>query len=365
MINVSKPIIGQKEINAVLDTMRTGMIVQGPKTQELENKFALYCGTKYAVAFNSGTAAIHAGLYAMGIKEGDEVITTPFTFVATANPILMQKAKIIFADIGEEDFNIDPKEVENKISLKTKAVIPVDLYGQIYNYKDISRLAKKYKFKILEDACQAVGAEFKNTKSGNFGEVAAFSLYATKNMMCGEGGLITTNHKEITEKCKMFRHHGQSEKTRYQYFDLGYNYRLTDMNASIALVQLQKIDQLNEKRRINAKKLSSGLTGIKGIVPPKVKDGFTHVFHQYTIRITNDFKLTREKFIETLREKEINTGIYYPKPLHLHPYFQKMGYREGDFPIAEKVAKEVVSLPVHPSLTDKEVDYVIDVINNI
>ena len=360
MINISKPIIGKDEIDAVVSVMKSGIIVQGPKTAKLESEFAKYCKTKYAVAFNSGTAAIHAGLYAFGIKSGDEVITSPFTFVASANPILMQNAKVVFADISEEDFNLDPQEVEKKITKRTKVVLPIDLYGQIYNYNAIKKITKKNKIKILEDACQAVGAEQKNKKAGNFGEIGAFSLYATKNIMSGEGGMITTNDKKLMERCKQFRHHGQSEKTRYEYWDIGYNYRTTDICASIGLVQLKKVEKLNSARIKNAKKISKGLDGIKGLIIPRIKAGNKHVFHQYTIRITKDCKITRDELLIKLKENEINCGVYYPKPLHLHPHFAKMGYKEGDFPVAEKLAKEVISLPVHPSLTEKEINFVIN-----
>lgn len=360
MINVSRPIIGQEEINAVVSTMQSGIIVQGPKTIQLEKEFAKYCGTKYAVAFNSGTAAIHAGLYALGISEDDEVITSPFTFVASANPILMQNGRVVFADISEEDFNLDPKEVEKKVTKKTKAILPIDLYGQIFNYDAIKKTAKKNKLKILEDACQAVGAQQKGKKAGNFGDIGAFSLYATKNIMSGEGGMITTNNVSLMEKCKQFRHHGQSEKTRYEYWDIGYNYRTTDICASIGLIQLKKVEKFNSARIRNAQKLSVGLSEINGLIVPKIKPKNKHVFHQYTIRITRDCKITRDELLVKLKENEINCGVYYPKPLHLHPHFAKMGYRKGDFPVAEKIAKEVISLPVHPSLTEKEIEFIIN-----
>lgn len=363
MIQVSKPMMGEEEVNSVVEVIKSGMIAQGPKVKELEEKFAEYCGSKFAVAFNSGTAAIHAGLYALGIKEGDEVITTPFTFVATANPILMQGAKVVFADINEKDFNLDAVEVSKKITDKTKAIVPVDLYGQIYDYEKISEIAKKYSLKILEDACQAIGAEQKGLKAGKFGDIGAFSLYATKNIMCGEGGLIVTDSEEVAELCKRFRHHGQSEKTRYEYWDLGYNYRMMDLQAAIASVQLKKCDELNEKRIKNAHRLTEGLKGVKGIMLPGVKNDNHHVFHQYTIRITEDFGHSREDVISHLKEKGVGTGIYYPKPLHLHPHFMKFGYKEGDFPVAEKMAKQVLSLPVHPSLTDDEIDLIINSIN--
>ena len=362
MISLSKPIISIKEIAAVKNVLKSGLLAQGEKVRILEEKFSQYCKMKHAVAFNSGTAAIHAGLYALGIQPGDEVITTPFTFVATANPICMLGAKVIFTDISEKDFNIDPAGIEKKITKKTKAVIPVDLYGQIYNYARINSIAKKYNLKILEDACQSIGASQNGKKSGNFGNIAAFSLYATKNIMCGEGGLITTNDSKIAEKCKLFRHHGQSEKTRYEYWDLGYNYRMTDLAAAIAIEQLKKLDIFNKKRIRNAEKLSAGLKNIKGLLLPRVMEGNMHVFHQYTIRITNQAKYTRDELMQFLNKNKIGCGVYYPKPLHLHPYFRKMGYKEGDFPLSEKLSKEVLSLPVHPRLGLKDINYIIKAI---
>jgi perosamine synthetase len=362
MINISKPILQEEEIEAVVAVLKSGTIVQGPKTAEFEQAFAKYCGVKYAVAFNSGTAAIHAGLYALGIGPGDEVITSPFTFVASANPILMQGAKVVFADISEEDFNIDPKDVEKRITERTRALLPIDLYGQIHDYGSLLALAKKKNLKILEDACQAVGAEYRGVKAGNFGDVGAFSLYATKNIMCGEGGMLTTNEESVMEKAKQFRHHGQSEKTRYEYWDIGYNYRMTDINAAIGIEQLKKIEKFNAQRKANAEKYFEGLSGIKGLVLPEVKNDKNHVFHQFTIRITQDFRRTRDELLAFLKEKGIVCGVYYPKPLHLHPHFMKMGYKEGDFPVAERMSKQVLSLPVHPSLSDQEIVFVIDAI---
>ncbi len=364
-IPISRPLIGREEIAAVNQVLKSGMLAQGPQVATLENKFAQYCGTKYAVAVNSGTAALHAALYALGIHTGDAVITTPFTFVASANPILMQGAKVVFADISAEDFNLDPQAVIKKITPQTKAILPVDLYGQIYNYPALKKIAEKYKLKIIEDACQAIGATYKQKKAGNFGDAAAFSLYATKNIMSGEGGLITTNNANVAELCRRFRHHGQSEKTRYQYWNLGYNYRLTDLAAAIALAQLRKVERFNQKRRAHAQKLIRGLAGIRGLILPQIKNGYTHVFHQFTVRITKDFKLKREALIAHLQKHQIGCGIYYPKPLHLHPHFRRLGYRRNDFPVSEKIAQEVLSLPVHPALTAQNLNYIIQTIKSV
>jgi perosamine synthetase len=340
------------------------MLVQALRVKELEEQFALYCKTKYAVAFNSGTAALHSGLYALGINHGDEVITTPFTFVATANVILMLGAKPVFADINEDDFNINPREVAKKFTKKTRAIIPVDLFGQVYDYGRLSMVIENRGIKILEDACQAIGAEHNGKKAGNFGNAAAFSFYATKNITCGEGGVTVTNNKKVMELCKMFRHHGQFEQRRYEYYDIGYNYRMTDIAAAIALAQLKKVKRFNAQRIINAKMLSDGLKNIKGLILPTIHKQNKHVFHQYVVRITKDFKSSREQFMNYLTEKGVGNGVYYPKPLHLVWHLKRLGYKKGDFPIAEQVSQEVLSLPVHPLITKKELQYIISTIKN-
>jgi len=365
MIKIAQPIIKKEEIRAVVRVLKSGMIAQGPIVAEFEKRFTDSCGIKYAVAVNSGTAALHCALYAAGINEGDEVITTPFTFVATANVIIMQRAKPVFVDILPDTFNIDPAKIEEKITKKTKAILPVDLYGQIYDVGAINKIAKKYKLKIIEDACQAHGAEFNHKKAGTFGDVGCFSFYATKNMITGEGGMMITNNEEYAELAKRFRHHGQSEKTRYQYFDLGFNYRMTDIAAAIGLEQLKKINDYNEKRIKNTQILTEGLKNIKGLITPIIKKNYKHVFHQYTIRVTDEFKMTRDELTNYLKEKEIGSAIFYPKPLHLHPHFKKFGYKKGDFPIAEKLSEECLSLPVHPLVSEKDIRFIIKTIKEI
>ncbi len=364
MIPIAKPYIGEEEINAVVNVLKSGVIAQGPKVRELEEKFAKFCGTKYAVAVNSGTAALHTTLYVARIKENDEVITTPFTFIATANTILMQQAKPVFADIDEETFNINPEKIREKITKKTKAIMTVDLYGQLCNYDEIKKIAKDRNLVVVEDACQAVNAESNGKKAGSYGDIAGFSFYATKNIACGEGGIITTDNEDYAENAKLFRQHGRSKMTSYEYTNLGYNYRTTDISAAIMLEQLKKIDFITKKRIENAAYLSRGLKKIKGIKVPFAEKGSKHVFHQYTIRV-DGFKLSRDKLAEHLSEKGIGCGIYYPKPLHLLEHFKKFGYKEGDFPIAEKASKEVLSLPVHPYLTTEQVDYIIKTISEL
>ena len=361
-IVVSKPYLDSKERKAVMGVLKSGMLAQGPKVAELEKKFAEKIGTKYCIALNSGTAALHAGLYGLGIKEDDEVITTPFTFVATANPIIMLGAKPIFVDVDEKTCNIDLTKIEEKITPKTKAILPVHLYGLCCDMDSINAIAKKHNLVVFEDACQSHNAKYKGKFAGNLSNAGAFSLYATKNMMSGEGGLLTTNSEEVMERAKRFRQHGMQQSGDYAYIDLGYNYRLTDVLASIALVQLDRLDTFTNKRQKNAKYLIKNLKGIKGLVLPRIDKDYESCWHQFTIRITNEFPISRDEFIAKLKENEIFPGIYYPKPLHLHPQFQKLGYKGGDFPVAEKLAKEVVSLPVHPLLKKEDLDRIVSVI---
>ena len=359
MIPIAKPFLGEEEIKAVSDVLKSGVIAQGPKVNELEDKFAKVSGTSYAVALNSGTAALHTALKVAGIKEGDEVITTPFTFIATANTILMQQAKPVFVDIGEDSFNIDAEKISEKITKNTKAILTVDLFGHLCDYNLINEIAKKNNLIVIEDACQAVDAEYKGKKAGSFGNMGAFSFYATKNITCAEGGMMTTNNKEFADKAKLFRQHGRSDMAGYEYNDLGYNYRMTDISAAILLEQLKKLDFLTKKRIENAEYLTKGLSRVKGIKVPIVKKNFKHVFHQYTIKV-DGFKLSRDELARHLSEKGIASSIFYPMTLHLCEHIKKLGYRKGDFPIAEKLSEQVLSLPVHPHLTWEQLDYIIN-----
>ncbi len=365
MIPIAKPFIGEEEANAVADVIRSGMIAQGRKVSEFETKFSKLCSTKYTIALNSGTAGLHTALNVTGIRQGDEVITSPFTFIATANTILMQNAKPIFVDIEEYTFNINPEKIKDKVTDKTKAIIAVDLYGHLCDYNSIKKIAKDENLVIIEDACQAVDAEYDGKKAGSFGDIGIFSFYATKNITCGEGGAITTDNKKFAENAKLFRQHGRSKMSSYEYVSLGYNYRMTDICAAILIEQLKKLDFITKKRIENAAYLTKGLGNIKGIKVPVVKEGYKHVFHQYTIKVEDGFKLNRDELIENLNKKGISSAVYYPKPLHLCKNFRKFGYKEGDFPIAEKLSKQVVSLPVHPNLTKEQLDLIINAFSGI
>lgn len=358
MIQISKPHIELKEKKNILEVLDSGFIVQGQKVKKFEEKFSKLCGTRFGAAVNSGTAAIHAALNALGIKEGDEVITVPFTFIATVNPIIMQKAKPVFVDVNEDTFDINTEKIEDKITDKTKAIIAVDLYGQIYDVDKLNRIAKRHNMFVIEDACQAVNAEYNGKKAGSFGDMGCFSFYATKNITTGEGGMVTTNSESLIESVKMFRNHGQST-TRYEYHSLGYNYRMTDLAAAIGLAQLEKIDRLTNKRIENAQKLTEGFKYLDFIQTPVIKKGAKHVFHQYTLKVKDG---RRNELMGHLKKNKINCSVYYPKPLHL--FFTNLMYKEGDFPVAEKLSKEVLSLPVHPLLKEEEINRIINIISN-
>jgi dTDP-4-amino-4,6-dideoxygalactose transaminase len=363
MITISSPKVGKKEINLVTEVLKSGQLVQGPKVKLLEEEFIKLTNTKYAVATNNGTSALHSALYAIGITTGDEVITTPFTFIATANSILMQGGVPVFADIDEKTFNIDPKSIEQLINKRTKAILVVNLYGQSADYNEINRIARKHNLIVIEDAAQSVSAKFGDKTSGNLADIACFSLYATKNLMCVEGGMVTTNNKDYYEKVKLFRHHGQSETKRYFYHDIGYNYRLSDLHAAIGLCQFQTLEEMNKKRRSIANKYDKALKGLKGIITPYVDPLSEHVYHQYTLRITEDYKHTRDEFQDLLLENDIQTNIYYPIPLYEFDHLE-MGLR-SKLPVTEKITKQVVSIPVHPNLSEQDVEKIINTIKSI
>lgn len=355
-VPIAKPIIGEEEIENVVEVLKSGMIAQGPKVMEFEEKFANWIGAKYGIATNSGTSALHVALLACGIGEGDEVITTPFTFIASGNAIVYTGATPVFADIDLDTYTIDPDKIEDLITDKTKAILPVQLYGQAADMDKIREIAEKHDLKIIEDAAQAHGAEYNGEKVGTLGDMACFSFYPTKNMTTSEGGMITTNDEELAKKAQMFRAHGASE--RYHHDEIGYNFRMTDIAAAIGLAQLKVIDEFNDKRISNADYLNEQLKDIEGIVTPKSPDNYKHVYHQYTVRVE---KGNRDDWVEFLTNKGIGTGIHYPIPLYNQPIYKKLGI-EGDCPLAEKAADNVISLPVHPSLTKEDLDLVVDVV---
>ena len=358
MIPIASPPIGKEEKEAVLEVLDSGIIAQGPRVEEFEKEFADFIDAGYAVAVNSGTEALHMALLAMGIKEGDEVITTPFTFIATSNSVLYVGAKPVFADIDPETFNISPESVQGKISKRTRAILPVHLYGHPCDMDALDEIAEDHNLLVLEDACQAHGAEYKGKKVGGLGDAGVFSFYPTKNMTTSEGGMLTTDSKEIAEKAKILRNHGQT--ARYQHEFLGFNSRMTDIGAAIGLAQLKKLNEFNNKRIKNAGYLTKNLKDIEGITTPCVSGDVKHVYHQYTIKVEGN----RDTIAGKLQEKGVGTGVYYPLPTHKQPLYKRLGYADK-LPVAEDMAKKVLSLPVHPQVTKENLDYMIGVLKGI
>jgi len=356
VIPISKPYIGEAEKQAVLQVLESGMLVQGPRTGELEEKFTAVCDTKYAIATSSGTAALHVALLAHGIGEGDEVITTPFTFIASVNSIIFTGARPIFVDIEEDTFNINPHLIEAAITPKTKALMPVHIYGNPCNMDVILDIAKRHNLIVIEDAAQAIGANYKGNRVGSFGS-GCFSLYATKNVMSGEGGMITTSDESFVQRCRMIRNHGMQR--RYYHDVLGHNFRMTDLHAAIGLAQMARLEEFTAKRRANAEFFNSN---IHSVLTPTVRFGFGHVWHQYTIRVSGR---ERDAAVKQLNEAGIGTGIFYPVPANRQTYLLTMGLGGNSMPVAERLATEVISLPVHPLLTKADLDKIVTEVNRL
>lgn len=356
LIPIAKPLIGKEEEKAVIEVLRSGQITSGKWTEEFEQRFAEYIGSKHCVATGNGTEALYLALQASGVSLGDEVITTPFTFIASANAILFVGAIPVFVDIDEETFNIDPELIEKAVTKKTKAILPVHLYGLPSNMPEIMRIAKKHNLTVIEDAAQAHGASILGQKVGTFGKAASFSFYPTKNMTTSEGGAVTTNDDNVSDMAHLLREQGM--RIRYHHEVVGYNFRMTNIQAAIGLEQLKKLEAFTSKRIKNAAYLTKNLLGIKGLITPVTPSGYRHVFHQYTIRITKDYSLSRDQLIDKLKEAEIGAMIYYPIPVHKQRPYLNLGYNDK-LPITDKVSSEVLSIPVHPSLTKDNLDKIV------
>lgn len=375
-------IIQEKVERAVLEQMKSGMYIGGTAVADFEKKFAEYIGVKYAISLNSGTDALVIALKALGIGQGDEVITTPFTFFATAEAIAMVGATPVFVDVEEDTYNIDATKIEEKITDKAKAILPVHIFGQPANMFEIKAIAKKHNLYVIEDACQAVGSAIGNDKIGSLGDAACFSFFPTKNLGgFGDGGMITTNNDDVAVICRAFREHGgaqngakarsilegiedalETNKTGdalynpYKYYNylIAYNSRLDALQARVLDIKLDYLDAFNNKRTEIAKFYNESFKDVEAIHTPEVREGVVPVWHQYAFRCTD-----KDAMGEFLASKGIGSAAFYPVPLHLQKAFDYLGYKEGNLPVAEKITKQTVCLPIFPELTQEELEYIV------
>lgn len=356
MIDLKKQYLEIKEeVGLILnEILESSQYVLGRRVSELEDGIKRYHGVREAIGVASGTDALHLSLRALGIGEGDEVITTPFTFFATVEAILYTGAKPVFVDIEPETYNIDTSLIEEKITKNTKAILPVHIFGHPADMKGIMDIASKYNLRVVEDCAQSFGASLNGKKTGSFGDAGCFSFYPSKNLGAyGDGGMIILNDSSIADEIKKLRNHGS--KGGYRHECLGYNSRLDEIQAGILLVKFKRIDEYNNKRRYNASLYNSLISDV--VICPKEKGGAYHVYHQYTIRSDK-----RDFIQHCLKENGISSVVYYPIPLHLQEAMQFLGHKEGDFPVAEQIAREVLSLPIYPELDETDIRFTSEII---
>jgi len=368
-IPMDRPYIGEEEKQAVMAVLESGHLPQGPVVKEFEAHFADLCQTKHAIATSSGTTALTVALMASGVEPNDEVIIPPFSFVATATSVLSARATPVFVDIEPDTFNIDPTKIEDAITARTKAIMPVHLYGHPANMEAIKAIADKHDLALIEDAAQAHGAEIDGQPVGGWG-MAGFSLYASKNMMSGEGGMVTTNDDDLAEKARMIRNHGMSQ--RYYHELVGFNFRLTDVMAAIGVEQSKRLTEWNAKRRANAHYYSENLEGVK---VPQVRDGYTSAWHQYTITLPEG--ADRDGLKQELQRRGIGAQVFYPLPIHCQPVFRDArstcetpcvhGFNRDcpDLPVSINLTYRVLSLPVNPFINVDERDYIVATVNQL
>jgi UDP-4-amino-4,6-dideoxy-N-acetyl-beta-L-altrosamine transaminase len=368
--------ISEDEINEVIDTLRSDWITTGPKTFKFEDLFKEYVGSNYAIGVNSCTAALQLALAAIDIDTGDEVITTPLTFAATTEVILHQNAEPVLVDIEKDSYNIDPNKIEEKITEKTKAIIPVHYAGNPCKMDEIMDIADDHDLYVIEDAAHAIGSEYKNTKIGCISDITCFSFYATKNITTGEGGMITTNDETLEEKMRILSLHGISKDAwnRYSatgswYYEIlypGFKCNMDDIQASIGIHQLKKIDEMQIRRFEIAEMYNDAFNSLEQIIVPPIEKNSIHAWHLYPIQIrTEHLKINRNEFIEALKAENIGTSVHFI-PIHMHPYYKKkFGFKKGDFPNTESFFEKEISIPLYPRMTDEDVEDVISAINKI
>jgi perosamine synthetase len=366
-IYLSRPDITEKEIEAVCSVLHTPNLSLGPKVPEFERAFADYIGRKRAIAVNSGTSGLFLCMLALGIKSGDEVITTPFTFIASATPIMMVDAKPVFVDIDATSLNIDPLKIESKITDKTKAILPVEVFGNPAGFDKVCEIAQKHNLPIVEDSCEALGSTLNGRKAGTFGEISVFGFYPNKQMTTGEGGMILTDDDELADMCMSLRNQGRDKNGSWLgHVRLGYNFRLSDINCALGIVQLSRIDEIKAKRRQVAKWYQEMLAGDDRLIVPTEQAGCEISWFVFVVRLAERFThRQRDQILQTMNSKGIQVGNYFP-PVHLQPFMAKQfGYKEGDFHVTESVCKSTIALPFYNNLTKDEVAIVCGTLKEI
>jgi perosamine synthetase len=361
-IPLARPDITEWEIEAVVNVLRSPYLSLGPKLVEFEVKLAEHANVQYAVAVNSGTSALHLIIKALGIGEGDEVITTPFSFVASANCILFERATPVFVDIDPLTWNIDPNFIGAKITNKTKAILAVDVFGHPAEWDRLREIAEEYDLRLIEDAAEALGAEYKGKKAGSLADGAIFGFYPNKQITTGEGGAILTDDEEMVELCRSLRNQGRSNGDGWlEHSRLGYNYRLSDINCALGIAQLERLDELLTKRERVAQLYNKRLKEIDGIAIPYVSQDVKRSWFVYVVKLHDDStRKDRDNLLQELRNKGIECGNYF-NPIHLQSFYQTtFGYQEGEFPVAEHIAARTIALPFYGNITEKEIDYVCD-----
>ena len=355
--------ISEEDIQAVVDVLRSDYLTTGPVVKEFEEKVATYTGAKYAVAVSSGTAALHAACFAAGIKEGDEVITSPFTFAASANCVLYCGAEVVFADIDRRTYNISPEEIEKKITPNTKAVIPVHYAGQPCDMDAIYGIAEKHNLAVIQDAAHALGSGYKGRRIGSMPGMAVLSFHPVKHITTGEGGMVLTDNEKYYQRLLLFRSHGITRDSSllhrdeggwyYEQQALGYNYRITDIQCALGISQMDRLDSFISRRRLLAGRYDEAFKDIKGITTPYQAEGCNSRWHLYTIQVEN-----RKEVFDRLRAAGIGVNVHYI-PVYMHPYYRGHGYSDVKCGNAEEVYSHIISLPLYPGLTGQQQDYVI------
>jgi perosamine synthetase len=375
MLPYGRQSISEDDVQAVVDVLRSDWLTTGPKVVEFEEALAEWVGAKYAVAFSSGTAALHGAAFAAGLNAGDEAITSPLTFAATPNCVLYQGARPVFADVSPDTLNLDPYRLAERITTNTRAVLPVDYAGHPADLDPILALAERHGLTVIEDACHALGAEYQGRHTGGVAHMSVFSFHPVKHVATGEGGMVTTNRADLAERLRLFRNHGISSDARqrqasrpwrYEMVLLGFNYRLSDVACALGLSQLKKLEANLARRRQIAARYTTAFRNLRGVIAPSVRPNVNPAWHLYPIRVnTGQLNTDRAQVFRALRAENIGVNVHYI-PVHLHPYYRdRFGYKGGEYPVAEAAYEQLISLPIFHGMADRDVEDVIAAVSKV